>query len=103
MHLYGLIILREFAAAHPKCRGAAAAWEQEVQEAEWASARPLQERHATAQIGSDGRVVFDLLVGPQAGLYLLGTKVRYDKGIVLVERAWLGGQPLKAATRASKK
>ncbi|HWT19230.1 MAG TPA: hypothetical protein VN280_09970 [Variovorax sp.] len=103
MHLYGLIILREFAAAHPQCRGAAAAWEQEVKEAEWTTARPLQERHATAQIGSDGQVVFDLLVGPQAGLYLLGTKVRYDKGIVLVERAWLGGQPPKAATRASKK
>lgn len=103
MHLYGLIILREFAAAHPQCRGAAAAWEQEVQEAEWSTTRRLQERHTTAQIGSDGRVVFDLLVGPQAGIYLLGTKVRFDQGIVLVERAWLGGQPLKAATRASRK
>lgn len=103
MHLYGLIILREFAAAHPQCRGAAAAWEQEVREAEWATARPLQERHTTAQFSAGGGVVFDLLVEQHAGLYLIGTKVRYDKGIVVVERAWLGGQPLKAATRASKK
>ena len=46
-----------------------------------------------------GRVVFRLL----KGLYMLDTKVKFDRGVVLVEKAWVDGQPAKAATRASKK
>jgi mRNA-degrading endonuclease HigB of HigAB toxin-antitoxin module len=99
VQLYGLIVLQAFANAHPDCRGAVAAWILEVNDARWTAAQQVQERYSTAQITSNGRVVFDLLYGK----YLLGTKVRFDKGIVLVERAWVDGQPAKVATRASKK
>ena len=99
MQLYGLIILQQFATAHPECRGAAAAWLLEVNEGAWTTAQQVQERYRTAQVSKAGGVVFDLVLG----VYLLGTKVRYDKGIVLVERAWVDGQPAKVATRASKK
>lgn len=99
MQLYGLIILQEFATAHPECRGAAAAWVLEVNDASWTTAGQMQKRYSTAQVTKDGRVVFNL----HLGLYLLGAKVRYDKGIVLVERAWVDGQPAKVATRVSKK
>lgn len=99
MQLYGTIILDEFAAAHPDCRGYVAAWRMEVETVTWTTPRQLQERHFTAQIAKGGRVVFRLL----KGLYMLDTKVRFDRGIVLVENAWVDGQPAKAATRTSKK
>jgi mRNA interferase HigB len=99
MQLYGLIILNEFAAAHPECLGPVAAWRLEVEEASWTTPQQVQARYITAQIAKGGRVVFGLL----RGVYMLGTKVKYDRGIVLVERAWVDGQPAKAATRSSKK
>lgn len=99
MQLYGTIILNEFAAANPACRGCVAAWRLEVETVTWTTPRQMQERHLTAQIAKGGRVVFRLL----KGLYLLDTKVMFDRGIVLVENAWVDGQPAKAATRTSKK
>jgi mRNA-degrading endonuclease HigB of HigAB toxin-antitoxin module len=99
MQLYGTIILDEFTAAYPDCRGHVAAWRVEVEEATWTTSQHLQERHITAQIAKGGRVVFRLL----KGLYMLDTKVKFDRGVVLVEKAWVDGQPAKAATRASKK
>lgn len=99
MQLYGIIILNEFAAAHPDCRGHVAAWQGEVEAANWANLRQLQERYITAQVAKGGRVVFRLL----QGLYMLDTKVRCDKGIVFVQDAWVDGQPAKAAARSSKK
>ncbi|CAN7768316.1 type II toxin-antitoxin system HigB family toxin [Variovorax sp. LjRoot84] len=99
MQLYGVVILNEFAAAHPECRGHVAAWRGEVEAATWTNLRQLQERYITAQIAKSGRVVFRLL----QGLYMVDTKVRCDKGIVLVQNAWVDGQTAKAATRSSKK
>jgi len=99
MQLYGLITLQNFATANPDCRGATAAWVLEVRDASWTTAGQILKHYNTAQVAEDGRVVFNL----HLGLYLLGAKVRYDKGIVLVERAWVDGQPAKVATRVSKK
>jgi len=99
MQLYGTIILDDFATAHPGCRGCVAAWRMEVETVTWTTPRHMQERHLTAQVAKGGRVVFRLL----KGLYMLDTKVMFDRGIVLVENAWVDGQPAKAATRTSKK
>ena len=99
MHLYGILIVQRFATAHPACRSAAYAWILEAKEGAWSSEQHVQERYRTAQVGKNGRVVFDLLTG----IYMLATRVMYDKGILVVERAWVDGQPAKAAARASKK
>jgi len=98
MQLYGLIVLNQFAAAHPECLGAVAAWRLEVEEARWTTPQQVQERYATAHVTKGGCVVFGLM----RGVYMLGTKVKYDRGIVLVESAWVDGQPARAATRSSK-
>lgn len=98
MQLYGVIILDDFAAAHPEYRGHLAAWRNEIEDAGWKSLKHLQERHITAQVARDGRVVFRLL-----GICMVDTKVRCELGIVLVQAAWVDGQPAKAATRALKK
>lgn len=99
MQVYGILLLQDFATAHPECRGAVAAWILEAREAVWTTAREVQERYTRAKVSAGGRVVFDL----HLGLYLICALLKYDKGIVLVERAWFNGQPPKLATRASKK
>ena len=98
MQLYGVIILDDFAVAHTECRGHLSAWRNEIEEARWKSLKHLQKRHITAQVAQDGRVVFRLL-----GICMVDTKVRCELGIVLVQAAWVDGQPAKAATRALKK
>ena len=97
MQLYGVIILDDLAATHPECRGQVAAWRNEVEVARWKSLRHLQERHITAQVAEDGRVVFRLL-----GVCMVDTKVRCELGIVLVQAAWVDGQPARAANRRLK-
>ena len=99
MQLYGTNILRDFAAKYPDSRGHMAAWELEIEEADWSSPRQLQERFISAKISKSGGVVFRLL----RGLYMLGTKVRFDKGILVVESAWADGQPARAVARATIK
>lgn len=99
MQLYGTNILRDFAAKYPDSRGHMAAWELEIEDAAWTSPRQLQERFISAQISKSGGVVFRLL----RGLYMLGTKVRFDKGILIVESAWADGQPAKALAWVTKK
>lgn len=99
MQLYGTIILRDFAAKHPDSRAHIAAWEREIAEATWPSPRQLQERFVSAQVSKGGGVVFRLL----RGLYKLGTKVRFDKGILIVESAWADDQPAKVGTGTKKK
>lgn len=98
MQLYGVIILNDFVVAHPECRGIVAAWRNEIEDARWKSLKPLQERHIAAQVAQDGRVVFRLL-----GICMIDTKVRCELGIVLVQAAWVEGQPFRAATRTLKK
>lgn len=99
MQLYGTIILSQFAAQYPDCRGQVAAWQLEVEEASWRNPQQLQERFATAQVSSGGQVVFRLL----RGLYLLGTRVKYDMGIVIVQNAWADGHPEKAPGHKTSK
>lgn len=99
MQLYGTIILRDFAAKYPDSRGHMAAWEREIEEAAWRGPKQLQERFISAQVSKNGGVVFRLL----RGLYMLGTKVKFDKGILIVESAWTDEQPAKTVTGATKK
>lgn len=99
MQLYGTIILRDFAAKYPDSRGHMAAWEREIEDASWTSPRQLQERFINAPVSKNGGVVFRLL----RGLYMLGTKVKFDKGIIIVESAWTNEQPAKAVTGATNK
>lgn len=99
MQLYGTIILSEFSKANPACRAHVAAWQREVEEAEWAGPKQLKERFVTAQLSKGGGVVFRLL----RGLYMLGTKVRFDRGVVVVERAWTNGQGEGETVHTGKK
>lgn len=99
MQLHGIILLNEFAAKNPDCRGHVAAWRGEVEAASWTSLSQVQERYLTAQISKGERVIFRLL----RGLYMVDTKVRCDKGIVLVQDAWVDGQPTKTPSRSPKK
>ena len=99
MQLYGTIILRYFAAKHPDSRAHIAAWEREIEEAAWASPRQMQERFVSAQVSKSGGVVFRLL----RGLYKLGTRVKFDKGILIVESAWADDQLAKVGTGTKKK
>lgn len=99
MQLYGVVILNEFATAHPECCGHIAAWRGEVEAATWLTLKQLQERFITAQVAAGGHVIFRLL----QGLYMVDTKVQCDRGIVVVQDAWVDGRPAKAAPGASKK
>lgn len=99
MQLYGTIILRDLVTRHAECRALLAAWQYEVEEATWASARQLQERYVNSQVSKGGAVVFQLL----RGLYWLATKVKFDRGIVIVEQAWADSEsPQAAAPKTSK-
>lgn len=84
MQVLGLVRLNAFASQHAKCRLPFAAWRLEVEEAQWAGAMQVQSRYKAAEITGENTVNFAFL----ENCYWLGTRIVYEKGLLVVERAW---------------
>ncbi|HEX2544477.1 MAG TPA: type II toxin-antitoxin system HigB family toxin [Ramlibacter sp.] len=59
------------------------AWELEAEEAQWSSPKEVKKLYRSATLAPN-RIVFSLA----RGLYRLAVKVRYERGVLLVERVW---------------
>jgi len=84
MELLGRYRLNAFAKLFPRCREPFRAFACEVQEATWTGHVEIRDRYRSAQVGANGHVVFGFV----EGLYLVETQIRFDKGLMTVERAW---------------
>lgn len=67
------------------------AWQLEAEEAEWSGPKEVKKLYCGATL-SPNRIVFSLA----RGLYRLAVKVKYERGIVLVERVWTDAQAHRA-------
>lgn len=82
MRVVGRPLLDEYAQAHAEVRAQISAWLSEAEAAQWQTPDAIRQRHNTASILSEGRVVFNL----KGNKYRLLVRVGYRQSIVNVLR-----------------
>ena len=87
MHIFNKPMLSKFKEANEESVVPLDVWELEAEEAEWSGPKQVKKLYCGATL-SPNRIVFSLA----RGLYRLAVKVRYERGIVLVERVWADAQ-----------
>jgi len=84
MDIYQKPLLDAFQDEHPDSRLPIGCWQLEVEEAQWDGPKEVKKRYKTADV-SPNRIVFNL----DHGRFCLQVKVRYERGILLIEDVWL--------------
>lgn len=84
MELLGKLRLTAFAEMFPRCREPFQIFAYEVREASWTRIAEVKARYQSATVEENDHVVFPFV----GGLYLVETQIRFDKGLMKVERAW---------------
>jgi mRNA interferase HigB len=77
-------LLEAFSRRHPDARGAVAAWEAEVRDANWQRPHDVQQRYPKASVLKSSRCVFNLC----GNRYRLIVKFNYPVGVAQVR--WCG-------------
>ena len=84
MELLGLPILQDFKRKHADVRTALEVWQVEVERSHWQTSHDIKLRYPSADFLADNRVIFNI----KGNHYRLVVKVRYQRGLVVVE--WVG-------------
>ncbi|WP_304956586.1 type II toxin-antitoxin system HigB family toxin [endosymbiont of Lamellibrachia barhami] len=74
----------KFTRKHASAKSALDAWFSETELSEWNTSQDIKDRYCSASFLADNRVIFNI----KGNNYRLVVKVRYQKGIVVVE--WVG-------------
>jgi mRNA interferase HigB len=80
MRIISLRTLREFWEEHPEAQHAIAAWYHEVKRAIWKTSADVKETYRTADILSNGRVVFNI----RRNDYRIIVAIHYKSEIVFI-------------------
>jgi mRNA interferase HigB len=82
MRVLGKKVLDEFKNSHADARGQLDAWLVEVENATWKTPQDIKDKHRSADFLDGNRVIFNI----KGNRYRLVVQVRYQNGIVVVER-----------------
>lgn len=83
MKVVGRQLIEEFCIANPEGASRMRAWLLEAERAVWQTPQDIKDRYAGASFLSGNRVVFNI----GGNRFRLLTKIAYQTGIVLIERA----------------
>lgn len=91
MEIFNRPVLSKFKQEYADSAVPLDAWELEAEEAQWSGPKEVKKLYRSAAIAPN-QIVFSLA----RGLYRLAVKVRYERGILLVERVWAEAQTHRA-------